>query len=42
LEEKDDTTILAEDKEDLKKLLKKIKDESEKARLMLNLKKRPR
>src|SRR5215467_9204708 len=35
----DDTTILAEDKEDLKNLLKKIKEESEKAGLMLNLKK---
>jgi hypothetical protein len=34
----DDTTILAEDKEDMKKLLKKIKEESEKAGLMLNLK----
>jgi hypothetical protein len=35
----DDTTILAEDKEDMRKLLKKIKEESEKAGLMLNLKK---
>jgi len=35
----DHTTILAEDKEDLKNLLKKIKEESEKAGLMLNLKK---
>jgi hypothetical protein len=34
----DDTTVLAEDKEDLKKLLKKIKEKSEKAGLMLNLK----
>jgi hypothetical protein len=31
--------ILAEDKEDLKNLLKKIKEESEKPGLMLNLKK---
>jgi hypothetical protein len=35
----DNTTILAEDKKDLKKLLKKIKEESEKAGLMLNIKK---
>jgi hypothetical protein len=35
----DDTTILAEEKEDMEKLLKKIKEESEKARLLLNLKK---
>jgi hypothetical protein len=35
----DDTTILAEDKEDLRKLLEKLKEESEKTRLMLNLKK---
>jgi hypothetical protein len=35
----DDTTILAVHKEDLKKLLKKIKEEIEKAGLMLNLKK---
>jgi hypothetical protein len=34
----DDTTILAEDKEDLKKLLKMVKEQSEKAGLMLNLK----
>jgi hypothetical protein len=35
----DDTTILAEDKEDLEKILKKLKEESEKAGMMLNLKK---
>ena len=35
----DDTTLLTEDKEDMRKLLKKVKEESEKARLMLNLKK---
>jgi hypothetical protein len=35
----DDTTILAEEKEDMGKLLKKIKEESEKAGLSLNLKK---
>jgi hypothetical protein len=35
----DDTTILAEDKEGMEKLLKKLKEESEKAELMLNLKK---
>jgi hypothetical protein len=34
----DDTTILAEDKKDIKKLLIKLKDESEKAGLKLNLK----
>ena len=35
----DDTTILAKNKEDMGKLLKKVKEESEKARLLLNLKK---
>jgi hypothetical protein len=35
----DDTTILAKEKEDLEKLLKKLKEESEKAGLSLNLKK---
>jgi len=35
----DDTTILTGDKEDMRKLLKKLKEESELARLMLNLKK---
>jgi hypothetical protein len=35
----DDTTILAENKEDMGKLLKKLKEESEKAGLMLNLQK---
>jgi hypothetical protein len=35
----DDTTILTEDKEDMRKLLKKLKEESEKAELMMNLKK---
>jgi len=35
----DDTTLLTEDKEDMRKLLKKVKEETEKARLMLNLKK---
>ena len=35
----DHTTILAEDKEDMRKLLEKLKEESEKAGLMLNLKK---
>jgi transcriptional regulator len=35
----DNTTILAEDKEDMRKLLKKLKEESEKAGLKLNLKK---
>jgi hypothetical protein len=35
----DDTTILAEDIEDMRKLLKKLKEESEKAGLMLNLQK---
>jgi hypothetical protein len=35
----DNTTILAEDIEDMRKLLKKRKEESEKAGLMLNLKK---
>jgi hypothetical protein len=35
----DDTTILNKDKEDMRKLVKKLKEESEKARLMLNPKK---
>ena len=35
----DDTTILTEDREDMRKLLKKLKEESVKAGLMLNLKK---
>ena len=35
----DNTTILIEDKEGMRKLLKKLKEESEKAGLMLNLKK---
>jgi hypothetical protein len=35
----DDSTILTEDKEDLRKLFKKLKEESEKAGLMLNQKK---
>jgi hypothetical protein len=36
---RDDTTILTEDKEDMRKLLKKLNEESEKAGMMLNLKK---
>jgi hypothetical protein len=35
----DDTTLLTEDKEDVRKLLTKMKEESEKAGLMRNLKK---
>ena len=35
----DDTTILAESKEELKSLLMKVKEESEKASLELNIKK---
>jgi hypothetical protein len=35
----DGTTILTEDKEELEKFLKKLKEESEKAGMMLNLKK---
>ena len=35
----DDTMLLAEDKEDMRKLLQKLKEESEKAGLMLNRKK---
>jgi hypothetical protein len=34
-----DTSVLTEDKEDMRKLLKKLEEESEKARLILNLKK---
>ena len=33
----DDTTLMAESKEDLKNLLKKMKEESKKAGLKLNL-----
>ena len=35
----DDTTIMAESKEELKSLLKKVKEESEKAGLKLNIQK---
>ena len=35
----DDTTLMAESKEELKSLLKKVKEESEKAGLNLNIKK---
>ena len=35
----DDTTLMAESKEELKCLLMKVKDESEKVGLMLNIKK---
>ena len=35
----DDTTLMAESKEELKKLLKKVKVESEKAGLKLNIQK---
>ena len=34
----DDTTIMAESKEELKNLLKRVKEESEKAGLKLNIK----
>ena len=36
----DDTTLMAESKEELKSLLMKVKEESEKADLKLNIKKR--
>ena len=36
----DDTTLMAESKEELKSLLMKVKEESEKAGLKLNIKKR--
>ena len=35
----DDTTLIAESKEELKSLLMRLKDESEKAGLKLNIKK---
>ena len=35
----EDATVFAEDKEDMRKLLKNLKEENEKVRLMLNLKK---
>ena len=38
----DDTTLMAESEEELKNLLMKVKEESEKAALKLNVKKRPR
>ena len=38
----DDTTLMAESEEELKNLLMKVKEESEKAALKLNIKKRPR
>ena len=34
---KDDTTVMAESKEELKSLLRKVKEESEKAGLKLNI-----
>ena len=36
----DDTTLMAESKEELKSLLKKVKEESEKVGLKLNIRKR--
>ena len=38
----DDTTLMAESKEQLKKLLMRVKDESEIAGLRLNIKKKPK
>ena len=38
----DDTTLMADSEEELKNLLMKVKEESEKAALKLNIKKRPR
>ena len=38
-EDEDDTTLMAESKEELKSLLMKAKEESEKAGLKLNIKK---
>ena len=37
----DDTTLMAESEEELKSLLMKMKEESEKAGLRLNIKKKP-
>ena len=37
----DDTTLMAENEEELKSLLMKVKEESEKAGLRLNIKKKP-
>ena len=39
LRDADDTTLMAEGKEELKSLLMKVKEESEKADLKLNIKK---
>ena len=39
LEDADDTTLMAESKEELKSLLMKVKEESEKAGLKLNIQK---
>ena len=38
----DDTTLMAESKEELKSFLMKVKEESEKTGLKLNIKKKPR
>ena len=38
----DDITLMADSEEELKNLLMKVKEESEKAALKLNIKKRPR
>ena len=38
----DDTTLMAESKEELRNLLMKVKEESEKAGLKLNIKKKQR
>ena len=40
LRDADDTTLMAESEEELKNLLMKVKEESEKADLKLNIKKR--
>ena len=37
----DDTTLMAESEEELKSLLRRVKEESEKAGLKLNIKKNP-
>ena len=37
----DDTTLMAESKEELKSLLMSVKEESERASLRLNIKKKP-
>ena len=42
LNDMDDTTLMAESEEELKNLLMRVKEESEKGSLKLNIKKKPK